>query len=289
MTMRPSGALPRLALAVALVLLVPGLPGLADAPQRADDPRVTLPLSEYEQLRKLRETPSLTVVDTMRITGSFASRTLSLTLSGRSSGTLPAATVLESVEGAALAGCDGSALVSRGEGAAYTLTPLAARFDVRCRLVLSSGDRLSFVAGKSVLFPEGDVADGEFLPGADPGNGTRPFTVVRRIATGGEALAPTATGRYRITLLPDETRFRWTVEVRNPNRGRAPFDLVLASGERVQEVVEPGPYDVKEGRTRFDLPPGDGTIVLTGTLTGSEFARPSRRRSRTSCSRATPC
>ncbi len=208
------------------------------------------------------------------MTGSFGTRTLSLFLAGRSSGTLPAATVLESVEGAALAGCDGSALVSRGDGAAYTLTPLGPRFEVRCRLVPSSGDRLSFVAGKAVLYPEGDVADGEFLQGTDPGDGTRPFTVVRRIAASGEALAPTATGRYRITLLPDETRFRWTIEVRNPNRGRAPFDLALASGERVQEVVAPGPYDVKEGRTRFDLPPGDGTIVLTGTLAGSEFRAP---------------
>lgn len=274
MTMRLSGAPWRLALAAALSLLVRPSAAPAETPEPPGSPRVTLPLSEYEQLRKLREAPSLTVVDTMRVTGSFASRTLSLSLAGRSSGTLPAATVLESVEGAALAGCDGSALVSRGEGTTFTLTPLAPRFEARCRLVPTSGDRLSFVAGKSVLFPEGDVADGEFLPGTDPGNGTRPFTVVRRIASTGGALPPTATGRYRITLLPDETRFRWTIEVRNPNRGRASFDLVLASGERVQEVVAPGPYDVKEGRTRFDLPPGDGTIVLTGTLTGSEFRPP---------------
>ena len=274
MCLRRPGAAPRPVLALLLALFVPSLPGLA-APQAPDGgPRVTLPLSEYEQLRKLREAPSLTVVDTLKVSGSFSARTLGLSVSGRSSGTLPAATLLESVEGAALAGCDGSALVSRGDGAAYTLTPLGSRFEVRCRLVPSSGDRLSFVAGKAVLFPEGDVADGEFLPGPDPGDGTRPFTVVRRIAAAGEALAPTATGRYRIKLLPDETRFRWTIEVRNPNRGRAPFDVVLGSGERVQEVVAPGPYDVKEGRTRFDLPPGDGTIVLTGTLAGSEFRPP---------------
>ncbi len=276
MSMRLSGVVPRFALALAgaIVLFVPTLSGRAETTQSEGVPRVTLSLSEYEQLRKLRETSSLTVVDTMKVGGSFTSRTLSLLLSGRSSGTLPPAVVLESVEGAALAGCDGTALVSRGDGAAYTLTPLGPRFEVRCRLVSSSGDRLSFVAGKAVLFPEGEVADGEFLMGADPGDGTRPFTVVRRIATAGEVLAPTATGRYRITLLPDETRFRWTIEVRNPNRGRAPFELVLASGERVQEVVAPGPYDIKDGRTRFELPPGDGTIVLTGTLSGSQFHVP---------------
>lgn len=273
-SMRLPGAALRLALAVTFSLLFPALPGGAETTGNGEGPSVTLPLSEYEQLRKLRETSSLTVVDTLKVSGSFASRTLSLALSGRSSGTLPAVVVLESVEGASLAGCDGTALVSRGDGAGYTLTPLGPRFEVRCRLVSSSGDRLSFVAGKAVLFPEGDVMDGEFLPGADPGDGTRPFTVVRRIATSGEALAPTATGRYRITLLPDETRFRWTIEVRNPNRGRAPFELALASGERVQEVVAPGPYDVKDGRTRFDLPPGDGTIVLTGTLAGSQFRPP---------------
>ncbi|HPA52177.1 MAG TPA: hypothetical protein PLP50_11300 [Thermoanaerobaculia bacterium] len=274
MPFRSARAARRLASALVLALLLPAPRGLAEEVDGPAGPRVSIPLADYESLRKLREAPSLTVVDTLRVSGSFASRTLALSLSGRSSGTLPAATLLESIEGAALAGCDGSALVSRGTEAAYTLTPLGARFEVRCRLVPSSGDRLSFVAGRAVLFPEGDVADGEFLPGPDPGDGTRPFTVVRRIAADGEALAPTATGRYRITLLPDETRFRFTIEVRNPNRGRAPFDLVLGSGERVQEVVAPGPYDVKEGRTRFDLPPGDGTIVLTGTLGGTEFHAP---------------
>jgi len=274
MPYRPARAARRLASALVLALLLPAPRGLAEDVGATAGPRVSIPLADYESLRKLREAPSLTVVDTLRVSGSFASRTLALSLSGRSSGTLPAATLLESIEGAALAGCDGSALVSRGTDAAYTLTPLGPRFEVRCRLVPSSGDRLSFVAGRAVLFPEGEVADGEFLPGPDPGDGTRPFTVVRRIAAAGEALAPTATGRYRITLLPDETRFRFTIEVRNPNRGRAPFDLLLGSGERVQEVVAPGPYDVKEGRTRFDLPPGDGTIVLTGTLGGTEFRAP---------------
>jgi hypothetical protein len=273
MTMRPPAAA-RLLPALALALLAPAAAVRSETPDASASPRVTLPLSEYEQLRKLREASSLTVVDALKVTGGFASRSLALTLSGRSSGSFPAAVVLESVEGAALAGCDGTALVARGDGSAYTLTPLGPRFEVRCRLVPFSGDRLSLVAGKAVLFPEGDVTDGEFLPGPDAGDGTRPFTVVRRIATPGEALPPTATGRYRVTLFPDETRFRWTIEVRNPNRGRAPFDLVLASGERVQEVVAPGPYDVRDGRTRFDLPPGDGTIVLTGTLAGAEFRAP---------------
>ena len=269
---RRAAARPAATLALALVLTAGA--GLAEVPEATGTHRVTIPLSDYESLRKLRETPSLTVVDTLKVSGSFAARSLSLALSGRSAGTLPAVVVLGAVEGAALAGCDGSALVTRGEGSAYELTPLGPRFEVRCRLVPSSGDRLSFVAGKAVLFPEGDVADGEFLPGPDPGDGTRPFTVVRRITASGEALPPTATGRYGITLLPDETRFRWTIEVRNPNRGRAAFDVVLASGERVQEVVAPGPYDVKEGRTRFDLPPGDGTIVLTGTLPATTFRAP---------------
>ena len=274
MTLRFPRASRTLLPAFALAFLVVGAPGLAEDPATPGSPRVTLPLAEYEQLRRLREAPGRTVVDTLKVTGGFAARTLALSLSGRSSGTLPAATVLESVEGVALAGCDGNALVSRGENGGYDLTPLGPRFEVRCRLVPSSADRLSFVAGRAVLLPEGEVSDGEFLAGPDPGDGTRPFTVVRRIAVSGEALAPTATGRYRVTLLPEEARFRFTIDVHNPNRGRAPFDVVLSSGERVQEVVAPGPYDVKDGRTRFDLPPGDGQIVLTGTLSGSEFRPP---------------
>ena len=63
MSMRVSGAVPRLVLSVAMVVLFPSAPVLAQATDGS--PRVTLPLSEYEQLRKLREAPSLTVVVTL--------------------------------------------------------------------------------------------------------------------------------------------------------------------------------------------------------------------------------
>ncbi|HYC58774.1 MAG TPA: hypothetical protein VEK79_04335 [Thermoanaerobaculia bacterium] len=40
----------------------------------------------------------------------------------------------------------------------------------------------------------------------------------RRVARPGETLAATATGRYLMTLLPNATRFRYAIDVHNPNR-----------------------------------------------------------------------
>src|SRR5439155_15330769 len=60
----------------------------------------------------------------------------------------------------------------------------------------------------------------------------------------------------------------------NPNRTRQPFDVTLRSQERVQQVDAPAAYDVDGSRYRFQLPPGDATLTLTGTLGGAAFTPP---------------
>jgi hypothetical protein len=124
-----------------------------------------------------------------------------------------------------------------------------------------------------VLWVESAVSDGEFVLGAGEGGG-RGFSVVRRNAVAAEGLKPTATARYRLSLRPDETRFRYEIQVHNPNRSRQAFDVTLASGEHVQQVDAGAPYDVQGTRYRFDLPPGESTLSLSGTLGQSRFSPP---------------
>lgn len=142
-------------------------------------PTVTLPLEEYEALRKLRERPSLTVVDQLRVLGSFAGRDLAVELAGRASGTQPTVEVLGG-EAYRPYACQGDALLSRAESGAFALTPLAPRFQLRCRVALDGSDRLAAVALAAVLEVTAAVADGELV--AEPrAAGGRPFSVVRRI------------------------------------------------------------------------------------------------------------
>src|SRR5207248_1235209 len=75
-------------------------------------------------------------------------------------------------------------------------------------------------------------------------------------------------------LLPEETRFRYQLDVRNPNRSYQPFVVELKSGEHVQQVDAQAAYEVDGARYRFQLPPGELTLVLSGTLSASKLAPP---------------
>jgi hypothetical protein len=235
-------------------------------------PHATIPLDEWERLRKLEERPSVTVIDLLRVEGSFARRDLSVTLAGRTAGTWPTAEVL-TADGARLHSCDGDAVVSRSESGAFAVTPLAQRFRVRCRLALDGSDRLAGTTTRAVLEVGAAVQDGE-LVASDAGDGGRDFSVVRAIAGAREDLPPSVEGHYQLTLLPDETRFVYRLQVRNPSRGHRRFDVALREAEHVESVGAPVAWDV-EGRTyRFDLPPGDMALELSGRLTTASFTPP---------------
>jgi hypothetical protein len=231
---------------------------------------VRLPLEEYERLKKVSERPSLTVVDSLRFSGSFRKRDLSLTLTGRAAGSLPREPIL-SGEGMSIFDCQGDAILSRGEGSGFELTPLGPKFALQCRLSLSGSDRLEMETTSAVLWVESQVSDGEFV---SSGGARHSFSIVRVSAETSEAVRPTVAARYRISLQPEETRFRHQLEVRNPNRFHAPFDLTLASGERVQQVDARALYEQKGAHYRFDLPPGETTLVLSGTLAGNTLTPP---------------
>jgi hypothetical protein len=257
------------------LLVVATLSAAADTPSSSpakDSSRVTLALSEYERLHRLDEHASVTVVDILRLGGSFRSRGLTVSFSGRSSGKLPAEAVLSADEGIFVYDCAGDGIVSRSDEG-FTLTPLAAKFDVKCRLALRGTDRLELKLPRSVLWIESTVSDGELVAGPSS-EGVRSVSVVRRTGPGREALPPSATGRYRITLLPDETRFRYEIDARNPNRSRQTFDVVLRSDEHVLQVDAAVPYEVDRSRYRFELPPGDTKLTMTGTLSGHTFTLP---------------
>jgi hypothetical protein len=244
-----------------------------DKTTTASDSRVTLPLTEYEQLRAPDRPESITVVDTMRLAGTFKERNLTVTFIGKSVGKRIATPVLEMSTGLSIWGCTGSAVISRGEKE-FRITPLGDTFSATCRIAAAGSDRLELHGTRDVLAIESSVADGELIGSTKSEDGTSVYSLVRQSAGGAENLAPTATGHYLITLLPDETRFRYAIEVHNPNRSRRPFEVRLRSGEHLQQVDAVAPYEVVDGAYRFDLPPGDTNLVLTGQLAGDSFTPP---------------
>jgi hypothetical protein len=97
------------------------LPLLADtpAPPPPSTPasQVTLPLADYETLRNATQKPDATVIDTVRVGGTFRGRDLTITFSGQTIGNRPQADVLDSTNDVTIAGCSGAAILTRqGQG-----------------------------------------------------------------------------------------------------------------------------------------------------------------------------
>jgi hypothetical protein len=266
-----------LLLAVALVAGGQAPNNPAEGKPSTSDSRVTIGLDAYDLLRRASESPSATVIDTILLSGNFGEKNLALTFSGRSTGSRPQVKALEQTNDATISACKGNAIVSRSGKGAFDLIPLAGDFDVRCELRISGSDRLQMHVPAAVLAVRSTVADGELVTGDEDGEGARDYTLVRHVSgPAGETLAATATGRYLITLLPDATRFRYAIDVHNPNRTTSTLELTLQSSEHLQQIDSAAPYEIREGRYVFSIPPGDSSIVMTGELRGTSFVAPVR-------------
>lgn len=227
--------------------------------------QVLLPLTEYE---RLQSKPSVTVIDTLRVGGSFQGHDLTMQLAGRASGVLPRVEVLSGPGGVRIYACEGDAILSRTSSGSFELVPLAAKFVLSCRVATAGSDRLQLESAPSVLWVESQVQDGELinLDEVRDTSGRRSFAVVRVTPGASDVVKPTATARYRVTLQPEGTLFTYQFEVRNPNRSHQPFVVRLGSGEHVQTVDTTASSELVGSEYHFQLPPGEILIKLTGTL-----------------------
>lgn len=250
-----------------LLLAVAVLPAYAEAPS------VVIPLERYEALTAQRGPRSYTVVETVRLEGSLAQGP-TLVLRGRAAGDMPAVPVLASSE-LRLSDCGDEALLSRGSRGEVLLTPFKARFTLRCSLGRPKGDVLT-VAVLGVLDVQGALSDAavEVSEGVD---GARTLAATRAAVPEAEArevLAPTAVGRFRVSILPDTTHFLWQVSVHNPNRGKAPFSLGLRPGDAVELVNSAAPHAATKDSLTFQVPPGDVELTVLGTMRDTAFVPP---------------
>ena len=248
----------------------------ATAQEQTSSSSVTLTLDHYDRLRRTSEAPSATVIDTILLGGSFREKNITIAFSGRTTGTRPLVKALDQTNDVTISACKGDAIVSRSGKGTFDLIPLADSFDVRCELRISGSDRLRMHVTSNVLAVRSSVSDGELVTGDEDDSGARHYTLVRHVAGPGETLAATATGRYLVTLLPDATRFRYSIDVHNPNRTTSTLELALQSNEHLQQIDSAAPYEVDGARYVFSIPPGDSAITMTGELRGTSFVAPVR-------------
>ncbi|HVR40981.1 MAG TPA: hypothetical protein VMU84_17950, partial [Thermoanaerobaculia bacterium] len=262
----------RIAIAVSLFLATFALAD--DPPQQPSSAQVTIGLEQYQTLLRNSDRPSASVIDTLLLSGSFREKSLSITFSGRSVGSRPVVPAFEDANDVTISNCTGDAMLTRTSKGAFTVVPLKDAFILTCSLSVLGSDRLKMNVLPGVLALRTSVSDGELIAGDESEDGSRDYSLVRHVGAPGEALPATATGRYLITLLPDATRFHYTIDVHNPNRTPSPIVVTLGSNEHLQQIDSAAPYDVDANKYSFVIPPGDSSISMNGELRGASFVAP---------------
>ncbi len=262
--------------------MLPALSALVLVASSSSSPTIELPLERYEELidRKApRPARSMTVVESVRISGSLAKGAV-VSIVGRSMGELPSVPVLEG-EGLMVEGCtsDG-ALLTRSDQGQVMLTPLGNHFSVRCGLV--TAEPPFSMSTRGVADVGGSLGDGTVrVVGSKDGLLTlviaRPepkVPAVAELVMPDEALPTTVVGHYRLAVLPDDVRFRWELAAHNPNRTAIRFLVPSRANETLESLETAARHETTPQGFSVELPPGDTTIMVSGSMTGTHFEPP---------------
>ncbi len=234
---------------------------------------VTIPIQEYLDLRQQTEKSSITSLENVRISGEYG-KPLEIIFSGSSQGRPQMVGVLGESPGMSLSDCLGSGILQfHNQENEIGLLPQSARFQLKCRITFKSWEEVTLLV-KNALFVKVDVNGIEPSIDATSMSDRRIIfrRAVRRLA---EAPVmdeePSVVARYQVSILPEETKFQYFLQMQNPNRTSRHFEFVWGNGEVVQKVTFSGEHTATKTGYSFKLEPGENHVTITGRLPKSEF------------------
>ena len=234
---------------------------------------VTIPIKEYMDLKKISEKKSVTTLEEVQLSGEFG-KNLQISFLGSSQGEPTFLPVLRDT-GISLSNCQGQAALQVQDGSLQILAQ-SSKFKLSCQAAIKNWDQFQLIV-LNALFVKSDVKGGDF----QAGNGnigerritltkTLPHRVVADLPITDEE--PSAMGRYQISVLPEETKFRYILTFNNPNRAVKTFKLSFPNEEVVQKLETNVVYEEKEKAFLLKLPPGETAVVVTGRLPKPAFS-----------------
>ena len=242
-----------------------------NAVAETNEKSVTIPLKEYEELRRQLEIPSVMVIEKLILAGSFKSEKFEMRLSGRMIGKSKKEVILNNfTEG--LKNCSGDGVFTM-ENRTVFFMPLKDNFKADCEIELSKTGNFS-LNFLNVLYLENQIADSESIMRKDTPPGInidvlRKYTEVKK--TKGKVIA---NGRYRVTVNPNITNFQYSFEFNNPNQNKEPLTIHFKNSEIIESINSELNVKEEEDGIAIELNPGENFVTVNGHLEGSEFVSP---------------
>ncbi len=235
----------------------------------AGESKVTLPLEEYTRLKKETEVPNLTVIESVSITGDYG-KNLSLKVRGAHSGKSELVEFMDLPKGSVY-DCKGNALLQKNQNSLQLLSE-GSRFSLDCTLNFPNWNEANLTI-MNALFLKVDIDNGEVILGGDNSRQSVILTRTSSVAENDKAEV-TIVGHHRLTVLPEEARFEYRLQLSNPGRTKKIFSLPLRNGEMVQSITADGIYKDTTTAVEFTLNPGINTVSVSGRFQGVNFKVP---------------
>ncbi len=233
---------------------------------------VTIPVSEYIQLRDAKQAPELTTVESVTFDGTFG-KSLTMTVSGSASGAPKAVDILERNDVFGVKDCAGSNAMLSGDGSRLNVVPLRAdRFKITCQIFVRNWAQVEFTVDNA-LYAGARLTGGEALVRV---SGTsHVITLVRPSAPTEDSKAPLAvTARYRVSVQPEESRFQYEFQINNPNRTLRKMKITKANGEIFSQIRTTIQHQEATDGLNLELQPGENVIRTEGRFSGNSFVPP---------------
>ncbi len=232
---------------------------------------VTIPLKEYEELRRQLEIQNVMVIEKLTLEGSFKSEQFAMKLNGRMIGKSKKEVILNNfTEG--LKNCSGDGVFTYENNTVFFM-PLKDNFKAGCEIELSKTGNFS-LNFLNVLYLENQIVDSESIIRKDAPPGIsidilRKYTEAKKIK--GRVVA---NGRYRVTVNPNITNFQYIFEFNNPNQNKELLTISFKSSEVIESIQSELNVKEEDKGIAIELNPGENFVTVNGHLEGSEFISP---------------
>lgn len=246
---------------------------LASERESAKASTVTIPIQEYLGLIRAGEKPRFVSILGASLAGRYGEK-LRLEISGQASSLVEKREFLRfDPQNLNFESCSGDAQVAF-EGGSASLLPSSSKFALSCQISFKnwSQAQVTFV---QAMGAKAAVEGAEVLILSDD-SGDRAVTLSKKSAGDrvAENLPVSAVGRFRLTALPESTRFEYSIEIENPSRNTRPFEINLANGEAPSRVDTTSEFTEEAGKISMKLRPGSNSVRLEGTYGSREFKVP---------------
>lgn len=233
-----------------------------------DNSEVKLPLSQYLRLLEREKTTPITVVEETLLKGDYKSSSFQIILKGRAVAPWKEVAVLENFEGH-LRACSGNGILSMKDSQ-YTLLPLGNNFQVSCKITPKNKNLELGVL--NTLYFESQVANAESNVTSD-NNQTHKVALFEKVTAqeNKKHADVIAKAQYKLTILPDNSKFEYTFQLNNPNRGLEKYELNWINAEFIESVETALKYEETNSGLIVTLPAGSHVVLVKGKLNNAQF------------------